>query len=115
MFATIKSSTEVSRVFAQGKRLNAHSLTILVYENEEQHGQGGRVAFVAGKKLGNAVWRNRSKRRLREICRALGGPWDGLDVVFMARRDTADCPYGQLLADGKRLVRKAGLQRGEEQ
>lgn len=111
---TIKSSTEISYIFANGKRFTASSIVLLV-QKKAQHDQKGRVAFVAGKKLGNAVWRNRSKRRLREICRALGGPWDGLDVVFMARRDTADCPYGQLLADGKRLVRKAGLQRGEEQ
>ena len=114
MFATIKSSTEVSRVFTQGKRLNAHSLTLLVYENEEQHGRGGRVAFIAGKKLGNAVWRNRAKRRLREVCRAVGGPWDGFDVVFMARRSTADEAFAKLTADGEWLARKAGLQRGEE-
>lgn len=113
MFATIKSSTEVSRVFMQGKRLNAHSLTLLVYENEEQHGRGGRVAFIAGKKLGNAVWRNRSKRRLREVCRALGGPWNGRDVVFMARRSTADDAFDRLLSDGERLAQKAGLLRGE--
>ena len=110
MLPIIKSSTEVSRVFTQGKRLNAHSLTLLVYESEEQHGHGGRVAFIAGKKLGCAVWRNRAKRRLRAVCRELGGPYD---VVFMARRSTADDPYVKLLADGERLLSRAGLRKVE--
>lgn len=113
MLPIIKSSTEVSRVFTQGKRLNAHSLTLLVYESEEQHGHGGRVAFIAGKKLGCAVWRNRAKRRLRAVCRELGGPWEGHDVVFMARRSTADDPYVKLLADAERLLSRAGLRKVE--
>ena len=97
MLPIIKSSTEVSRVFTQGKRLNAHSLTLLVYESEEQHGHGGRVAFIAGKKLGNAVWRNSAKRRMRAICHDLGGPWRGLDVIFLAKSSLTEASYSKVL------------------
>ena len=66
MFRTIKSSTEVSRLFSQGTRLHTPYLTLIVAENVQQHDRQGRVAFIAGKKLGNAVWRNAAKRRMRE-------------------------------------------------
>ncbi len=51
---------------------------------------GVRVGFTASKKVGNAVARNRARRRLREVARAVlpraGRP--GWDYVLIARRDT---------------------------
>ncbi|RVV97097.1 ribonuclease P protein component [Mesobaculum littorinae] len=63
---------------------------------------GLRVGYTCSKKVGNAVARNRAKRRLREIARALlpchGHP--GWDYVLIGRRDTtATRPFPQLLAD----------------
>ena len=42
---------------------------------------GSRVAFIAGKKLGGAVVRNRCRRVLREAVRHENGAWPGWDVV----------------------------------
>jgi ribonuclease P protein component len=57
--------------------------------------------FTATKKIGNAVIRNRAKRRLREAARVLlpqhGKP--GWDYVFIARMDTADIAWPRLLDD----------------
>ena len=65
----IKSSSDITRVFKEGKRFGRGSNMVLVLENEKQHGKPGRVAFVAGKKLGNAVWRNMANRRMRAAYR----------------------------------------------
>lgn len=82
---TIKSSREIDRVFREARRA-AHPLIILLTApTPEGRGLTGRVAFIAGKKLGGAVWRNRSRRVLREAVRRAGGPWEGRDTVFMAR------------------------------
>ena len=102
---TIKSSTEISYIFANGKRFTASSIVLLV-QKKAQHDQQGRVAFIAGKKLGNAVWRNRAKRRLRAICRDLGGPWVGYDVIFVARSSTTTSDYSKVLKASKKLVSK---------
>ncbi|MTJ03977.1 MAG: ribonuclease P protein component [Sediminimonas qiaohouensis] len=68
-----------------------------------------RVGFTCSKKVGNAVARNRAKRRLREVARlelpVHGRP--GWDYVLIGRRDvTAECPFEQLRADLVRALEK---------
>ncbi|MCR8548162.1 ribonuclease P protein component [Salipiger sp. P9] len=68
-----------------------------------------RVGFTCSKKVGNAVARNRAKRRLREVARlalpTLGRP--GWDYVLIGRRDaTADRPFPLLQRDFEHALRK---------
>ena len=67
-----------------------------------------QVGFTASKKIGNAVKRNRAKRRLREVARALL-PTMGLagwDYVLVARPGvTVDRLYADLLADMEGALR----------
>ena len=62
---------------------------------------GLRVGFTASKKIGNAVARNRAKRRLRaaarELLPLLGR--SGHDYVLVARGTTVARPFQALLAD----------------
>ncbi|MBE6464792.1 MAG: ribonuclease P protein component [Eggerthellaceae bacterium] len=95
---TIKSSEEITLLFKQGNRFHTAHLTFIVLP-QCGHGEttNGRVAFIAGKKLGNAVWRNRAKRRMRAVCKDIGGPWQGLDVVFLAKKSITEAQYIDLL------------------
>ncbi|WP_445942022.1 ribonuclease P protein component [Pseudotabrizicola sp. L79] len=68
-----------------------------------------QVGFTASKKIGNAVARNRAKRRLREVARAilpqLGQP--GWDYVLVARPGaTISRNYTDLLADLQGALRQ---------
>jgi ribonuclease P protein component len=103
---TIKSSTEISCLFSCGRRFSAPYLTLIV-RKRQQHGQAGRVAFIAGKKLGNAVWRNRSKRRMRALCKDLGGPWTDYDVIFLAKSRINDVNYSKVFDVCNELLTKA--------
>ena len=64
------------------------------------------AGFTATKKVGNAVIRNRAKRRLREAARLLlplhGRP--GYDYVFIARAATPDLEWRLLFDDVKKAM-----------
>ena len=69
---------------------------------EEPDGQAIRVGFTCSRKVGNAVARNRAKRRLREAARLTlprhGRP--GWDYVLIGRPEaTAARPFDAMLAD----------------
>ncbi len=59
------------------------------------------VGYTATKKIGNAVCRNRSKRRLRAIVREVLKTYalPHVDYVFIARNSTATCLYAELKKD----------------
>lgn len=101
---TIKPSTEISQLFARAKRLNGSYISLLVQPHQCVHDPCGRVAFIAGKKNGNAVWRNRAKRRMRALARSMGGPWDGFDIVFIAKRSTTEQMYSKVLQQAESLL-----------
>ena len=87
--STIRSSREIDKVFRCAQRSVNPLVLVLAARSPMERDPLGRVAFIAGKKLGNAVVRNRSKRVLRAAVREAGGPWPGHDVLVIARPQTA--------------------------
>ena len=73
------------------------------------------VGITASRKVGNAVARNRAKRRLREAARKLLPELGlaGVDYVLVARQAVLDAPWAGLLDDlGNALIRlRADLER----
>jgi ribonuclease P protein component len=67
---------------------------------EEAH-QAPRIGFTASRKIGNAVARNRAKRRLRALCDQVvpGRPLNGWDLVMIARGEALTRDFAAMTRD----------------
>ncbi|MBY0406340.1 MAG: ribonuclease P protein component [Rickettsiales bacterium] len=86
-----------------GKRFVTGSFILQMLKREAAHPalSPARFGFTVTKKIGNAVVRNRTKRRLREATRAIGPQHsiEGHDYVIIAREKAHACAYTDLLRD----------------
>ena len=64
-----------------------------------------RLGIAATQKIGNAVIRNRAKRRVRELFRS-HKPLTGIDIVVIPRRDLVDAPWKSLEADYRVMLQR---------
>nr|WP_069298732.1 ribonuclease P protein component [Neptunicoccus sediminis] len=91
------------------KRRQGTPAFLLQARNRNDGDPAINVGFTCSKKVGNAVARNRAKRRLREVARLIlpdhGQP--GWDYVLIGRKDvTATRAFDKLLADLKYALSK---------
>ena len=93
---------EFQRV-SHGRRKAVEAFTLQSARREEPDGapMGARVGLTVTKKVGNAVVRNRIRRRLKEALRA-ASPLEARedhDYVLMARREALSRAFSALVGD----------------
>lgn len=107
----IKDNKEFQHVFRQGNSFANRQLVI--YYIEKQNQDHFRVGLSVGKKIGNAVVRNRIKRYLRQSFQDLENKiLPTLNIVIIARNPTKDMGYYEIkkslihLLSRKKLLKK---------
>ena len=106
---SLKLNSDFRRVYARGR--HAVSARVVVYCRKNRRDQN-RAGFTVSKKLGNAVTRNRVRRRLREIVRLNAGRTkQGYDLILVARTRAVDSDYRKLEADVLRCLGELQLLR----
>ncbi|HEV2014432.1 MAG TPA: ribonuclease P protein component [Candidatus Dormibacteraeota bacterium] len=87
-------SADFDRTLRSGRRAASDYFALFVSDNEVGR---PRVGLAVSRKLGNAVARNRIKRRLRELVRPLLTQTEGgRDVVIVARARAVDAKFARL-------------------
>ena len=83
---------QFQKVMEEGKKKRVERLcTIFFVPNELDR---KRLGIIASKKIGNAVARNRAKRRIREVFRKLKHRMEpALDIVIISGKDMVKLPY----------------------
>ena len=104
----VKKEAEFQKVFTQGKSCANKQFVVYMIEKPKQ--PHFRVGISVGKKIGNAVSRNRSRRVIRAAYSVLEpsivGSWD---FVFVARSKTSRVKMQNVLEDMKKHFTALGV------
>lgn len=105
----LKRRAEFLRVAGRGRKLPAPGLVLQVLARDDAG--PARLGFTVTKKVGNAVIRNRTRRRLKEAARLVLAehPVRGADLVLIGREATRTRPFPALQDDLRRALARAGL------
>jgi len=104
----LEKPDEFARVKGQGTTHRGSNMLLGVLVNQEE--ELFRAGFVTSKRIGNAVVRNRVRRRLRDIVRTLQprlrkGVW----IVVVARPAAARATHRALKDEWLRLAERASI------
>jgi ribonuclease P protein component len=107
----LRKSSDFKRVRRLGKSY-AHPFVVLIkHPNEEGF---SRFGVAAGRSVGNAVKRNRAKRRIREIIRQrIPFIQDGWDLIFLARQPIHNATHAELQDALNSLINRAGISKNQ--
>jgi ribonuclease P protein component len=101
----LTGSKRFSQIHVEGRSAANRLLVIRYLANGSD---SSRFGFLVSKRIGNAVVRNRVKRRLREAVR-LSPVKIGWDALFIARRGAGTAKYQELKDATDNLLRRANL------
>jgi ribonuclease P protein component len=100
---------EFLRIYADGRRAGANGFVVYLLPCATER---SRLGISVSKRVGNAVKRNRVKRRLRETFRLNRHRLPGcFDLVINARTEVADMPFTELAEAFLGAVRRAARAR----
>ena len=104
----IRKNKQFHYVYRKGKGAGAKEMSLIYVRAAKL-----QVGFSVSKKVGNAVVRNRVKRRMRECFRLQMHTLKNGFYVFTARPEAALASYEQLKKTMHYLLRRQGLYRDE--
>lgn len=99
----LRRRPEFLAVQAHGRKVHGTAFLALVATNPSSQ-PTGRIGLTVTKRIGNAVTRNRIKRRTREWLRHNGWAPAGVDVVLIAKEAAATLSSTALGGDLRRVL-----------
>lgn len=99
----MKLPKEFQLVYKRGKAAHAKS-SVLFYLKGKEYKKG----FTASKKVGNAVYRNRAKRRLRALFEEFSNQMNSGTYIFVAKEAIRNTSYEMLKTDVEKALKRVG-------
>lgn len=103
----LRKKKDFAAIYKRGKSVSDRLIVLFYRKNGLSY---NRTAFLASKKVGNSVQRNRAKRLMKESCRQLCDNFkEGYDIVFIARNSINERKCADVLKSLKSAVNRAKL------
>ncbi|MDD6154207.1 MAG: ribonuclease P protein component [Eubacteriales bacterium] len=105
----LRKKSDFSAVYNHGK--SAADRFVVVFYRKNRLGMN-RISFLASKKIGNSVYRNRARRLLRESLRLIQQERplpEGYDIILIARRGISDQKCQTVMNSLKRALKRTEI------
>lgn len=99
----MKQHREFQYVYRKVKASHSKSLTLFYLPQDGIQ----KVGFTASKKVGNAVARNRSKRRMRSLFREFSTNLNQGTYILVAKDSLKSAPYDVLQDEYKKVLKRS--------
>ena len=107
----LRTSREFAAVRRTGRGISDRLLVLISMPNGLRV---TRFGFSIGKRVGNAVTRNRIKRRLREALQ-INEIEEGWDLVVIARKDSSSAHFRDIMDSISKLLNRASILKVDSQ
>lgn len=103
----LRNKKDFTRLYKKGRSQGSRYVVMFFIKNDLPY---RRRAFLASKKVGNSVRRNRARRLMKESYRKIGeNIKDGYDVLFIARNNINGAKCQDVLKSMNQVLKRAGL------
>ena len=101
VFKTIKKRDEISYLFNEGNFISFKYFSVIYVATEEPE-----IAFIAGKKAGNSVKRNKMRRKLKRVYLEHKSWFDDKRALIVAKRNLFEANDAAVKQNFERVIRR---------
>lgn len=107
----LRRKKDFTSIYNRGKSSASKYIVIFYKKNNLEY---NRTAFLASKKVGKSVKRNKARRLMKEVYRLYKDKLaSGYDIIFIARKNIETANFDELDKTSERLLKRIKLL-GEE-
>ena len=103
----LRRKEDFSSIYKKGKSVGDKFVVVFTKKNNLSY---NRTAFLASKKVGNAVARNRARRLMKESYRSVNDQLaTGYDIIFIARKTITNSKFADVKKSIEAATKRAGI------
>lgn len=106
---TVKNYFDFKKAYDKGKSFGNRNLILYIRKNNLDY---SRIGITISTKTGNAVVRNKIRRRMKEIYRKKeSNIKEGYDLIFIIRRNVPDISFKDLESAFNHIIRISKMEK----